>query len=213
MLAGALRHTQCRLRLLTEQKVLLLRQLAERDALEEEVRRLAAALGDEEEEAGGGRRRAVRWWRRSVWAVLAVRKWRLLGRQTTVLFQVEVRGTGPAIGVCGGVATVACEDENRGSSGQFSSSGEGGLHEGHSYQSASSHVYKLRFVIPGEGRPDVCTRWLCSKRLSCDILSSMTSLQGALSHSGSHTHAEHHTHIVLCLYNSLPCLQAPPLQI
>lgn len=212
MLAGALRHTQCRLRLLTEQKALLLRQLAERDALEEEVRRLAAALGDEEEEAGGRRRRAVRRWRRSVWVVLAVRKWHLLGRQTMVLFQVEVGGTGPAIGVCGGVATVAHEDENGGTSGQFSS-GEGGLHGGHSYQSASSHVYKLRFVIPGEGRPDVCARWLCSKRLSSDILSSMTSLQGALSHSGRHTHAEHHTHIVLCLYNPLPYLQTPPLQI
>lgn len=162
------------------------------------MRRLAAALGDEEEEPGGKRRRAVRWWRRSVWAVLAVRKWRLLGRQTTVLFQVEVGGTGPAIGVCGGVAMVAHEDENGRISGQFYSSEWGGLH-----QRASSHVYKLRFVIPGEGRPDVCARWLCSKRLSCDILSSMTSLQGALSHSGSHTHTQSTTHTLFSAFITL----------
>lgn len=167
------------------------------------MRRLAAALGDEEEEAGGKRKRAVRWWRRSVWAVLAVRKWCLLGRQTTVLFRVEVGGTGPAIGVCGGVATVAHEDEDGGSSGQFSSSGEVGLHWGHSYQSASSHVYKLRFVIPGEGRPDVCARWLCSKRLSCDILSSMSSLQRALSHSGIHTHMQSTTHTLFSAFITL----------
>ncbi|XP_042337773.1 coiled-coil domain-containing protein 171-like, partial [Plectropomus leopardus] len=45
LLAGTLRHTHRRLQTLCAQKTLLCRRLAEREVLEEEVRRLAAALG------------------------------------------------------------------------------------------------------------------------------------------------------------------------
>ncbi|XP_023270280.1 coiled-coil domain-containing protein 171 [Seriola lalandi dorsalis] len=58
LLAGAWEHTRRRLRWLCEQKTLLSRRLAERELLEEEVRRLADALGGEEEE-GPGRRAAL----------------------------------------------------------------------------------------------------------------------------------------------------------
>lgn len=121
LLAGALRHAHRRLRTLSEQKALLSRQLAARESLEEEVRRLAAALGSEEEEEEGRRRRVVRRWRRSVCAVLAVRRWRTLARQTTVLFWVEVGGGGPAVGVCGGSATATQKGQDAVSTGQFSS--------------------------------------------------------------------------------------------
>lgn len=109
LLAGALRHALHRSRLLSEQKRLLLARLDEKEALEEELRRLATALGDEEEEAGTSRRRetVVRLWRRSVWVVRVISRWRSLGRQTLVLFHVEMGGAGPAVGVCGGGAQSA----------------------------------------------------------------------------------------------------------
>lgn len=102
--------------LLCEQKRLLSARLEEKEALEEELRRLAAALGDEEEEAGGRGRSGmvVQRWRKSVWAVRAARRWRLLGRKTSVLFQVQVGGARPAVGVCGGVAVSAQISESSG---------------------------------------------------------------------------------------------------
>lgn len=115
LLAGALRHTYRRLRTLSEQKALLSRRLVEREALEEEVRRLAAALGGEEDEGEGRRKRAQDRWRRSVCVVSAVRRWRLLARRTTVLFQVEVGGGPPAVGVCGG-STAATQKSRDGMS-------------------------------------------------------------------------------------------------
>uniref|UniRef100_A0A3B3HSA5 Coiled-coil domain containing 171 n=1 Tax=Oryzias latipes TaxID=8090 RepID=A0A3B3HSA5_ORYLA len=97
LLSGALRHAHRRLGALGEQKRLLCRRLLENEQLEQEVRRLAGALGgDEEEEGGEGR--AVRRWRRSVCALLAVRRWSLLGRKTQVVFRVE--GGGATVGVC-----------------------------------------------------------------------------------------------------------------
>ncbi|KAF0028919.1 hypothetical protein F2P81_018024 [Scophthalmus maximus] len=113
LLAGALRHAHHRLRTLCEQKDLVCRRLAESEALEEEVRRLAGALGgeedeDEEEERG---RRAVRRWRRSVWAVLAARRWRALAKETTVLFRLERGGGGPDVCVCGDVARATQEGQ------------------------------------------------------------------------------------------------------
>lgn len=92
LLAGALRHSLCRVRALSQQKRLLARQLAGRELLEEEVARLADALGGDAEERG---RRAARRWRRSVWAVVAVRRWRRL--DSTVLFRLE--GGGVAVSV------------------------------------------------------------------------------------------------------------------
>lgn len=100
--------------MLCQQKTLLSRRLVEREVLEEEVRRLAGALGgeeDEEEDEEEGRKRAkrsraVRRWRRSVCVVLAVRRWCVLAKQTTVLFRVEVGGGGPAVCVCGGATTA-----------------------------------------------------------------------------------------------------------
>lgn len=116
LLAGALRHTLLRSLLLSEQKRLLSARLDEKEALEEELRRLAAALGGEEEEAGGSGKRGMvmRRWRRSVWAVRAATRWRSLGRQTSVLFQVEVGGPRLAVGVCGGVAMLAQLSESSG---------------------------------------------------------------------------------------------------
>lgn len=122
LLAGALRHAQRRLQALSQQKALLSRRLAEREALEEEVRRLAAALGGEEvDEEEGRRRRAVRRWRRSLCVALAVRKWRALGRRTTVLFRAEVGGGGPAVGVCGGSTMATQKGQDAEGAGRFSS--------------------------------------------------------------------------------------------
>lgn len=113
LLAGALGHAHHRLSMLRQQKEQLCRRLVDREVLEEEVRRLAAALGGEEEPEGGGRR-AARRWRRLVWALVAVRRWSQLARQSTVLFQVEVGGGGVTVGVCGGWTTEA----QRGQRGQ-----------------------------------------------------------------------------------------------
>lgn len=74
------------------------RLLAEREVLEQEVRRLADALGGEKtEEEERGRRR----WRRSLWAVLAVKRWTALRKRTTVLFRMEAGGGGVAVCMCG----------------------------------------------------------------------------------------------------------------
>lgn len=121
LLAGAFRHTHRRLRTLSEQKALLSRRLAAREALEDEVRSLAAALGGEEEEDEGSRTRALKRWKRSVCVVLAVRRWRLLARRTTVLFLVEVGGGAPAVGVCGGSTTATQKGQDGVSTGQSSS--------------------------------------------------------------------------------------------
>lgn len=100
LLAGALRHAHHCLSMLRQQKAQLSRRLADKEVLEEEVRRLAAALGGQEEEGGG--RGVARRWRRLVWALVAVHRWRQLARQSTVLLQVEVGGGGATVGVCGG---------------------------------------------------------------------------------------------------------------
>ncbi|KAK2863391.1 hypothetical protein Q5P01_002924 [Channa striata] len=156
LLAGALRHTHCRLQTLSEQKTLLARQLGLSRALEEEVRRLADALGgdsdDKKEERG---RRAVRRWRRSVCVVLAVRRWCALAKTTPVLFRLERSGRGPAVSVCGELAT------------------------------ATQKGQRVRGTDKDGGREVQCSRWLRSKRLSSAILSSMADLQGALAHAGS----------------------------
>lgn len=116
LLAGTLRHTLRNSLLLSEQKRLLLARLDEKEAQEEELRRLAAALEDEEKEAGGSGRRGIvmRRWRRSVWAVRAARRWRSLGQQSSVLFQVDVGGAGPTVGVCGGGAVSVQLSESSG---------------------------------------------------------------------------------------------------
>ncbi|KAM7376891.1 hypothetical protein PAMA_013590 [Pampus argenteus] len=166
LLAGAMAHAHQRLRTLSEQKTLLSRRLAEREELEEEVRRLAGALGPEEgdeekeeKEGRGRRRRAVRRWRRSVCVVLAVRRWRAFANKTTVLFRLE-RSDGPAVCVCvcGNEATATQKGQD-----VPTNKDDGG----------------------DEGRDGVCTRWLHSRRLSSAILSSMSDLPGALTHSGS----------------------------
>ncbi|KAM3857465.1 coiled-coil domain-containing protein 171 [Diretmus argenteus] len=159
LLAGALTHTYRRTHTLSAQKTLLSRRLAEREALEEEVRRLASALGGEEEEEGGGsRRRAVMRWRRSVCVVLAVRRWCVLARRSTVLFRLEQGGGGQAVCVCvdGESAT----------------------------ESRKGHDAPTTDKDDDEGRGEVCVRWLRSKHLSSVILSSMAELQGALAHTG-----------------------------
>ncbi|XP_076580925.1 coiled-coil domain-containing protein 171 isoform X2 [Chaetodon auriga] len=160
LLAGALKHAHHRLRALSEQKTLLSRRLAERERLEEEVRRLAGALGgeeDEEEARGERRRRAVRRWKRSVCAVLAARRWRVLAKRTTVLFRVERGGGGTAVCVCRGSNTAT----RRGQKGLSTDEDD------------------------DEGREGVCARWLRSKRLSSTVLSSMADLQGVLTGTGS----------------------------
>ncbi|XP_036968760.1 coiled-coil domain-containing protein 171 [Acanthopagrus latus] len=169
LMAGALKHTQRRLQTLCQQKTLLSRRLAEREVLEEEVRRLAGALGsdedEEEEDEEEGRRRAersraVRRWRRSVCVVLAVRRWRVLAQQTAVLFRVEVGGGGPAVCVCGGATTATQKGQD-----------------------------SVRAAKDDDDDDDddegVCARWLRSKSLASAILSSVSDLQAALSHRGS----------------------------
>ncbi|KAM7366641.1 hypothetical protein PAMP_016062 [Pampus punctatissimus] len=169
LLAGAMAHAHQRLRTLSEQKTLLSRRLAEREELEEEVRRLAGALGgeegdeeekEEEEKGRGRRRRAVRRWRRSVCVVLAVRRWRAFAKKTTVLFRLE-RSGGPTVCVCvcGNEATAT----QKGQDVPTNKDDDDG----------------------DEGREGVCARWLHSRRLSSLILSSMSDLLGALTHSGS----------------------------
>ncbi|XP_034424677.1 coiled-coil domain-containing protein 171-like [Hippoglossus hippoglossus] len=158
LLAGALKHTHHHLRTLCEQKRLLCRRLAEREVLEEEVRRLANALGDEEDDEEERRgRMAVRRWRRSVWAVLAVRRWCTLAKKTTVLLRVERGGGAPAVCVCGETATATLKVQNK------PDDDDGG----------------------DEGREGVCARWLRSKGLSSTIISCMADLQGALAHADS----------------------------
>ncbi|KAM9426728.1 uncharacterized protein ccdc171 isoform 2-T2 [Pholidichthys leucotaenia] len=108
LLVGVLRHFHRCLRSLSEQKTLLSRRLEEREQLEEGVRRLTDALGNEKEEKEG---EVVRRWRRSVCAVLAVRRWRSLAKKTTVLFRLE-RGDGaPAVSVCGEEAMDTQKDK------------------------------------------------------------------------------------------------------
>ncbi|XP_038587042.1 coiled-coil domain-containing protein 171-like [Micropterus salmoides] len=160
LLAGALKHTRLCLQTLSKQKALLCRRLAEREVLEEEVRTLARALGgeedEEEEEAKRSRRRAVRRrWRRSVCVVLAVRRWRALAKQTTVLFRLERGGGVPAVCVCGESATATQKGEG------LPSTDKDGDDEG------------------------ACARWLLSKCLASTILSSVADLQRALAHTGS----------------------------
>ncbi|XP_041841917.1 coiled-coil domain-containing protein 171, partial [Melanotaenia boesemani] len=103
LLGGALRHAHRCLSALSEQKSFLSARLVQRELLEEEVRRLTDALGGEkeEEQGSGRRRRAVRRWRRSVCAVLAIKRWCMLSRKTDVLFRLERGGGAPAVGVCG----------------------------------------------------------------------------------------------------------------
>ncbi|XP_013132632.2 coiled-coil domain-containing protein 171 isoform X2 [Oreochromis niloticus] len=161
LLGGALRHTHLRLCGLSEQKKFLCRRLAEREQLQEEVRRLVDALEgekDEEKEEEKKRertRRAVRRWRRIVCAVLAVRRWCSLARNTTVLFRLERGGGAPAICICGGVDTATQKTRD---------TPDKQLTDGH------------------EG---LCARLFGSKRLSSTILTSMSELQGALADSGS----------------------------
>lgn len=83
------------------------------------MRRLARALGGEEEEEGRRRRRAVMRWRRSVCVVLAVRRWRALANQTTVLFRLDVGGSRPAVCVCGESVTASRKGQDAVSRGQF----------------------------------------------------------------------------------------------
>ncbi|XP_016886888.2 coiled-coil domain-containing protein 171, partial [Cynoglossus semilaevis] len=100
LLAGALKHTHQRFVTLREHKRLLCRHLAEREALEEEVRQLADALegeGDKKEEEKTRGRGLIRRWRISVCAVLAVRRWCVLTQKTTVKFHLERGGAGLAV--------------------------------------------------------------------------------------------------------------------
>ncbi|XP_072232835.1 coiled-coil domain-containing protein 171-like [Leuresthes tenuis] len=156
LLAGTLRHAQRCVQALSQQKSLLSRWLAEKQLLEEEVRRLADALGGEKdtgEEEGGGRRAARRRWRRSVCVVLALKRWCALTRRTTVLFRLERGGSAAAVCVYGEATATQKGQEAQ--------------------------------QLDEESPDGVCSRWLRSKRLSSVILSSMADLQGALSHTGS----------------------------
>ncbi|XP_068164871.1 coiled-coil domain-containing protein 171 isoform X2 [Antennarius striatus] len=160
LLSGALKHSHRHRLTLCKQKALLSRQLAEKEVLEEEVRRLAGALGGEkgEEEEKGGKGRAVRRWRRSVCVVLAVRRLRELARETTVLFRLEMKDDRPAVRVCGGLYTATQKGQDKLCTDDKSD---------------------------GKGCHDVCAHWLHSKCLSSIILSSMTELQGTLTQTGS----------------------------
>ncbi|KAM4714017.1 coiled-coil domain-containing protein 171 isoform 2-T2 [Anableps anableps] len=104
LLGGALRHARGCVRSLSEQKVVLGRRLAERELLEAEVRRLADALGGEktEEEEEEQRRRTMRRrWRRSMCAVLALKRWMALSKKTKVMFRLERSGGSVAVCMCG----------------------------------------------------------------------------------------------------------------
>lgn len=99
----------------------------EREALEEEVKRLADALGGErddtkEEEERG--RRAVRRqrWRRSVCVVLAVRRWCALAKKTTVLFRLDRGGGSLSVCVCGELTTATQKGQDKSSTGTVSKS-------------------------------------------------------------------------------------------
>ncbi|KAM9836863.1 uncharacterized protein ccdc171 [Aulostomus maculatus] len=111
LLAGTTAHAHLCLQTLSEQKTLVSRRLAEKEELEEEVRRLAAALAGEEEDRG---RQAARRWRRVMCVAVAVKRWRSLARQTTVLFRLERGSSGPAVCVRGDVTTVTKEDATDG---------------------------------------------------------------------------------------------------
>ncbi|XP_065806347.1 coiled-coil domain-containing protein 171-like isoform X4 [Labrus bergylta] len=156
LLAGALRHAHLCLHALCTQKRVLSRRLAEREELEEEVRWLAGALGGEEDAEEEKKRR-----RR------AVGRWRrsvcvvlAVRRWCQLANQTTVlfrveRGGGAAVFVCGGTTTATRE-----SPGEPITDKDG-------------------------GREAECARWLHSKQLSSIILSSMSDLQGALTHTGS----------------------------
>lgn len=119
LLSGTLSHAHRRLSALSQQKRLLCRRLEEKEQLEEEVRRLAEALGGEKEELERGGGRALRRWRRSVCAVLAVRRWSLLARKTQVVFRVE-RG-GATVCVCADSATAAAKGQDSSQTGELGS--------------------------------------------------------------------------------------------
>lgn len=126
LLAGALKHTSCRVQMLSDQKNLLSRQLVEREALEGEVKRLADALGGDKEEMEdeeGRRRRAVRRrWRRSVCVVLAVRRWCALAKKTAVLFRLDRGGGGFSVSVWGELTMATQKGQDISSSGTVSRS-------------------------------------------------------------------------------------------
>ncbi|XP_047242786.1 coiled-coil domain-containing protein 171-like [Girardinichthys multiradiatus] len=114
LLAGALKHARSCVHALSEQKILLCRQLAERELLEQEVRRLADALGgekEEEEEEEEKRRRTMRRWRKSVCAVLALKRWMALSKKTMVLFRLERSGGSVAVCMWGDSRTATLKDE------------------------------------------------------------------------------------------------------
>ncbi|XP_056156773.1 coiled-coil domain-containing protein 171-like [Lampris incognitus] len=164
LLAGALTHTCGRVRTLSQQKSLLSKRLAEREALEGEVRRLALALGEEAEEKGGrgGQERGRRRWRRGVCAVLALRRMCVLARHSSVLFRLDTHAQVVSVCVCGEPATAA-EEGHMAPTTDKKDDDDGGE----------------------EGRGGVCVRWLRSKHLSSILLSSMTELQRALANNGS----------------------------
>lgn len=76
------------------------------------MRRLVDALEGEkdqekeEEKKRERTRRATKRWRRTVCAVLAVRRWCSLARNTTVLLRLERGGGAPAVCLCGGADTA-----------------------------------------------------------------------------------------------------------
>ncbi|XP_076019085.1 coiled-coil domain-containing protein 171, partial [Genypterus blacodes] len=164
LLAGALSHTHRRAHTLSQQKTLLSRWLDEREALEEEVRRLACALEgeeeEEEEEKGRRRRMAVRKWRRSICAVLAVLRWRSLAKRSAVLFRLER----------GAISVFDCREATT------------ATRKGQSAQSTDKNSDD---VGDGDRREGACIRWLHSKRLTSAILSSMADLHVALAGTGS----------------------------
>ncbi|XP_055085200.1 coiled-coil domain-containing protein 171-like [Periophthalmus magnuspinnatus] len=154
LLGGALAHAQTRLRRLSEQKTFLCRGLAERDALEQEVRSLVEALeadeGDtQQQQEEKKKQRARRRWRRVLNVVTVLRKWCVLGKRSRVLFRAQVDGAG-AVGV------ALCGEATARNEGQNEETGSG----------------------------ETClAQWLRSKHLSSVVLSSMSDLQGALSGS------------------------------
>uniref|UniRef100_A0A672ZCN8 Coiled-coil domain containing 171 n=1 Tax=Sphaeramia orbicularis TaxID=375764 RepID=A0A672ZCN8_9TELE len=97
----------------------------------------------------------MRRWRRTLCVLSALRTWRILGKNTCVMFQLELGG-GPAVGlsVCG-ESTAAQEGQNTQRTDDDSS------------------------------REATFVRWLRSKGISALILSSMSDLQAALTHPGS----------------------------
>ncbi|KAM6909408.1 LOW QUALITY PROTEIN: coiled-coil domain-containing protein 171 [Xenentodon cancila] len=157
LLAGALRHAHHRLCALAEQKTLLSRRLVERELLEEEVKKLADALEGEKDkkEKENERRRS------------AARRWRRSVGVVVALrrWRALSKKTAVIFRLDGGAAVCVCA----------------------ALPAATETDQEVSPTTEEDegSREGVCARWLCSRRLSSIVLSSMSDLQGALKHTGA----------------------------